>query len=315
MKIVSLAEEPSWEKKILSILNRGLERDFIRPYTYQRVLKDDPNADSNFILLAIKQDDLIGVLIGVRRTKSPEEVIEKQKEMAWVKAIAIPPEKRNRAVFNALYSRFEQLVREDGRKLIRFGDFASWYFFPGIDVLYEYYLENLMSVGFKKVGEVVNYELDLTRFYIPARIMRIENKLVNNHFFFRKARLEEKGELVSWVRDVFSPFWAYEVSCGLRKSGTSVWLAEHEGEIVGFAAYSVLEPDWFGPIGVDQKERGKGIGTVLLYKALNSLRLDGHRLVTIPWTELLFFYSQLPGIIAIRHFFRVAKELVPSSHL
>jgi len=311
MRIVSLAEEPFWEKEIISVLNRGLERDFIRPYTYQRVVKDDPNTDSNFILLAIEGDELIGVLIGVRRIKAPSEVIEKQKEMAWIKAIAIPPEKRDKTVFNVLYTHFEELVREDGRRLIRFGDFASWYFFPGIDVLYDYYLKNLMNFGFKKVGEVVNYELDLRRFYIPARIMRRENELVNNGFLFRKARSQEKRELVGWIRDTFSPFWAYEVSCCFGEDSTSVWLAEHEGAIVGFAAYSSLEPDWFGPIGVDQKVRRKGIGTVLLYKAINSLRLNGHRLITIPWTDLLFFYSQLPGIVAIRHFFSIIKELAP----
>ncbi len=314
MRIVSLEEEPFWEKGIINALNRGLERDFICPHTYQRVVKEDPNTDSNFILLAIEGDELIGVLIGVRRTKAPAEVIEKHKEIAWIKAIAIPPERRDKTIFNVLYTRFEELVREDGRRLIRFGDFASWYFFPGIDVFYDYYLDNLMNFGFRKVGEVVNYELDLRKFYIPARIIRVENELVHNGFLFRKARLQEKKELVSWVRDTFSPFWAYEVSCGFSEDSTSIWLAEHKGEVVGFSAYSVLEPDWFGPIGVDERVRGKGIGTVLLYKAISSLRLDGHRFVTIPWTELLFFYSQLPGIVSIRHFLRITKELAPSSH-
>ena len=309
MRIVSLAEEPSWEGEILGLLNRGLERDFIRPVTYRRVVKDDPNSDPNLILLAVEDDELIGVLIGVRRTKAPAEVIEKHRGVAWIKAISIPPERRDERVFDALYSKFEELVLEMGDKSVRFGDFASWYFFPGMDVLYDYYLDNLTRFGFKKVGEVVNYEIDLRRFYIPPRILRREGELSKEGFSFRKAIRQEKDALISWVRENFSPFWAYEVGLGFGGDETSVWLAERGGEILGFAAYSVLEPNWFGPIGVSQEVRGRGNGTILLYKAMNSLRLNGHRLVTVPWTDLLFFYSQLPGIVSIRHFLRILKDL------
>lgn len=79
--------------------------------------------------------------------------------------------------------------------------------------------------------------------------------------------------------------------------------------MLGFSGYGLLEPNWFGPIGVVEEMRGKGIGTVLLYKAITSLRLEEHRIIVIPWTNLLFFYSQLPGILGIRHFFRMAKRL------
>ena len=309
MKISSLAEDPYWEGIMVELLNKGLERDFISSHTYQRVVRRDPNFDPNLVLLAIEDGELTGVLIGVKRTRAPEEMIEKQKEVAWIKAIAIPPEKRDTSVFKSLCLRFEELTRKSGRTLIRFGDFASWYFFPGVDVLYDYYLDSLIDFGFKKVGDAVNYEIDLRSFYIPPRIVRMERKLKQEGISFRKASVQEKKAITMWVGEKFSPFWAYEVGLGFSKESTSVWLAEYEGRFVGFAGYSLLEPNWFGPIGVDEEMRGKGIGSVLLYKAMNSLRLSGYRIVTVPWTDLLFFYTQLPGIIAIRHFFRVAKEL------
>ncbi len=295
MKIVSLAEDPYWEERIVCVLNKGLERDFISPQTYQHIVRRDPNFDPNLILLAIQEDELMGVLIGVKRTKAPAEVIDKQKKVAWIKAIAIPPKRRETAVFNVLCSYFEKLIREDGRTIIRFGDFASWYFFPGVDVLYDYYLDNLLNFGFRKVGDSVNYEVDMRRFYIPKRIVRKEKKLRQEGISFRKASLKEKEALVQWVREKFSPFWAYEVSLGFSNESTGVWLAKYEGRVVAFSGYSLLEPNWFGPIGVEEEMRGKGIGTVLLYKAINSLRLSGHRIVIIPWTDLLFFIPSFPG--------------------
>ncbi|RLE79878.1 MAG: N-acetyltransferase, partial [Thermoprotei archaeon] len=64
-----------------------------------------------------------------------------------------------------------------------------------------------------------------------------------------------------------------------------------------------------GPIGVDSAVRGRGIGTVLLYKSLESLRVRGYRYIVIPWTGHLFFYTQLPGVKSIRHYWILEKKL------
>jgi len=70
-----------------------------------------------------------------------------------------------------------------------------------------------------------------------------------------------------------------------------------------------LEPHWFGPIGVLEAHRKKGLGTVLLFKTLFSMREEGQRLAVIPWTGHLFFYSQVPGIKGIRHYWTMRKDL------
>jgi predicted N-acetyltransferase YhbS len=44
-----------------------------------------------------------------------------------------------------------------------------------------------------------------------------------------------------------------------------------EKEIVGFACYDTTNKCFFGPTGVDEQYRGKGIGKALLLKSLEGL--------------------------------------------
>ena len=42
--------------------------------------------------------------------------------------------------------------------------------------------------------------------------------------------------------------------------------------------------------------RGKGLGTVLLFDAFEELRDEGREDAIVHWTDLLFFYTQVPGL-------------------
>jgi len=41
------------------------------------------------------------------------------------------------------------------------------------------------------------------------------------------------------------------------------------------------------------------------------MRLLGERLIVIPWTEHLFFYTQLSRTVGIRHYLILSKNLKP----
>ena len=112
------------------------------------------------------------------------------------------------------------------------------------------------------------------------------------------------GVYKEWIKNKFSPYWAFEAEVAVREEHGGLWISyDNNDNIIGFSVYGALEPNWFGPIGVDEKFRHLGIGSILLFKALNSLRLNGVRYAIIPWTQHLFFYSQIPGIIGIRHYY------------
>lgn len=311
MQITTLAEEPGWEKELQAFLNLSLAKDFFTEHMFNRIMKQDPNMDARFVYLAIDGGRLIGALIGVRRTKAPEELVELQKEVGWIKALAVHPEKKGLKIADELLKAYEDALLKEGRKFVRVSDFASWHVTAGLDISYEHLLEAYYRNGYAKAGQAVDYEIDLTGFQIPAYVKRYEKKLLENGFKIYRPVPEEEEEVTAWVKKVFSPFWAYEARMAFRNPEPTIWIAKKDGEIAGFSVYSALEPEWFGPIGVDPEKRGKGLGTVLLYKSLLSMRLLGERLIVIPWTEHLFFYTQLSRTVGIRHYLILSKNLKP----
>jgi len=290
------------------LLNRGLENTFIDRETFKRVILEDPNHTLELVYIAFLGEKPVGCLIGVYR-KFPREYVEKHKSIAWIKEISILPEVRGRGIFSILVKTFEERASTDGKIVVRFSDFASWYFHPGLDIRYDFYLTEFLRKGYRKKGEVVDYEVDLKYLYLPPLIAEKERKRLEEGFVFRKAEKQESSKIAKWVNERFSAAWMTEAKMGLEREGAGVWIAEKNGEIYGFSVYGALRPNWFGPIGVDPKARGKGLGTVLLYKSLFSLWEEGHRYIIIPWTEHLFFYTQLPGIKEIIHYYILEKKL------
>lgn len=309
MKIYPLSVKAVEPEEFRMFLNRALERDFITKHMFKRTLIDDPNLTDDLILMAYEGNTLIGALIGVYRSKAPPEYVEKQKNVAWIKALGIHPKYRSDKVFEKLLEEFIDQAKSDGKDTIRFSDFASWHFFPGLDIRYEYYLQKFLKQGFTKSADVVDYEVDLLFLYLPRTAEKREEKLREEGVVFRELNAYEKERIAAWAAEKFSPCWGIEASMALEEPEGGVWVAEKDGKILGFSVYGATEPNWFGPIGVDSAVRGRGIGTVLLYKSLESLRVRGYRYIVIPWTGHLFFYTQLPGVKSIRHYWILEKKL------
>lgn len=299
-----------WMIKDARILcNQCLIFDKVSEGTMHRCTLGDPNFDPKYVLSAIEDGRLIGFMLGVRRVKAPEEYVAEHRLKAWIKIFFTHPNYRRLGVATKLLNCLEGLLKDDGREELRVADFASWYFFPGVDVRYEDAIEFLLAKGFKKVGEAVDYLINLLAFNIPRRILRLEESLKREKVVFRKAELSEKGFIENWVKRNFGGFWAYEAGEGLKGGASKVWIAEEGGEVLGFSVYGALEPNWFGPIGVLEKARRRGIGSILLFKCLASIRGEGFGEAVIPWTSHLFFYTQIPGIFGVRNYWIMSKNL------
>jgi len=309
MKIVSFDEGYMQADELWVFLNSSLEYDFITWHMFNRVVLEDPNRDDSLYLIALEDNVPVGCLIGAYRKREPPEWVDKQKDTAWIKVLCVRPEHREKPVFEHLLEEFIKLSKDAGKKTIIYGGFPSWHFSPGLNIRYDYYLRKLKENGFAKRGEVVDYEVDLLHLYYPDYVKKLEEEAVASGIVFREASLKEKDKVLSWIKEKFSPGWATEAKMAFKEKWGGVWIAEEDEEILGFSVYGGLEPNWFGPIGVDPQKRRKGLGTILLYKTLKSMRERGQRYIIIPWTEHLFFYSQLPGIKEIKHYIKLSKNI------
>jgi len=308
MEIVAFRER--WLEELRVLCNRALRWDTFSEWTMRRCTIGDPNFDPDYALVALEGSKPVGLMLGVRRTKAPPEWVERDRETGWIKLFCVDPEHPDKVfIENEMLKELEEKFMADGVKVLKATNFASWHFFSGIDVRYEDQIGFLSSRGFRKEAEHVDYELGLLEFTVPNHVKRLEEDRTQEGYVFRKPGKNAREGAVNWVCKYFSPGWGYETNEGFRFDKPKIWLAEKDAETVGFSVYGALEPHWFGPIGVLDAHRKKGLGTVLLFKTLFSMREEGQRLVVIPWTGHLFFYSQVPGIRRIRHFWTMAKEL------
>src|SRR5919205_3220788 len=83
-------------------------------------------------------------------------------------------------------------------------------------------------------------------------------------FIVRRAQPFELSPVRRFVSENFAPSWADEISIGFARQPISVYIATidraGDRELAGFAGYECTRRAFFGPTGVSQSARGKGIG-------------------------------------------------------
>ncbi|MFN2415661.1 MAG: GNAT family N-acetyltransferase [Pyrinomonadaceae bacterium] len=111
----------------------------------------------------------------------------------------------------------------------------------------------------------------------------------------RRARPWELSRVREFVGENFSRAWADEVAVGLVRQPVTVFVALREGRLVGFAAYECTRKDFFGPTGVVEAERGRGLGRALLLAALRGLRELGYAYAVVGGAGPAEFYERAVG--------------------
>src|SRR6266852_4249392 len=92
----------------------------------------------------------------------------------------------------------------------------------------------------------------------------------------RRAQPFETTPVREFIGKNFSIAWADEISVGFANQPVTVFIATREGRVIGFAGYECTRKSFFGPTGVVENERGRGLGTALLIASLWGLRELGY---------------------------------------
>jgi len=290
---------------IAELTQRAFPLHEISVRSIRRCTLEDPNFLPEDLMVAREGKELTGAVLGARYRKAPESGTKNP--AGYIKMILTSP--FNGQLMHLLLERMEERLREEGSTKLVYSNFASWHLLPGVDLRYEDLLDFLLSEGFKKTGQCVDYLIDLSAFRVPRRIRRTEEDLSRRGVTMRIARSDERERIRGWVLDKSGANWAYEAARAVGPASSGVWIAEEGGQIIGFSVYGSLETHWFGPIGVSEERRKEGIGSVLLFRTLESMKTLGTPRAVIPWTGHLFFYSQVPGIVGLRHYWIMEKGL------
>jgi len=124
-------------------------------------------------------------------------------------------------------------------------------------------------------------------------------QLEKTNIVIRRAQPFEITAVRSFVEREFSVAWADEISVGFANKPVSVFIATREKEIVGFAAYECTRRGFFGPTGVIEDVRGRGVGKALLLACLWGLRELGYVYGVIGGAGPVEFFEKTVGAIVI----------------
>jgi len=155
----------------------------------------------------------------------------------------------------------------------------------------------------------------LVKLYALPEVRPLLSILNQKGLEIRKAHASEKHLLSEWVRQHFpdSP-WAAECEVALENRPVSCYIAVEKSQahvssqnpydlpnegLVGFACYDVASKGMFGPLGVHEKFRKQGIGSVLLLACLLAMKEEGYAYAVIGWVSSEDFYARAVGATVI----------------
>lgn len=95
----------------------------------------------------------------------------------------------------------------------------------------------------------------------------------------------DKTALLNFIEANFQENWKNEAEYALMQNPPACFVATENGRLLGFACYDASAKGFFGPIGVQSGERGRGIGTALLIHTLEAMRAAGYGYGIIGWVD------------------------------
>ena len=127
----------------------------------------------------------------------------------------------------------------------------------------------------------------------PVEALRVDGIEV------RRALAPERHVVVSWVREHFGEGWASECDVSFSRLPISCFRAQRGQDVLGFACYDATAKGFFGPTGVLERERKRGIGTALLLMTLEAMAAEGYAYAIIGGAGPADFYAKAVGAVPI----------------
>lgn len=134
----------------------------------------------------------------------------------------------------------------------------------------------------------------------PADPQQIQH-LVDQGIRIRRCRPYELHNLQHWVGSCFSPKWVSEATVAMGHRPPGCYIATQDKQIVGFVCYDATARGFVGPMGVQESVRGKGVGRLLLLKALDEMRALGYVYAIIGGVGPAEFYAKTVGATDIEN--------------
>lgn len=117
----------------------------------------------------------------------------------------------------------------------------------------------------------------------------------------RRALAPEKHLVLAWIKQNFSDYWVSECDVAFSHVPVGCFIAIENGSLLGFSCYDATARGFFGPTGVGDAARGRGVGKALLLIALHDMRAQGYGYGIIGGVGPAEFYAKAAGATLIEN--------------
>jgi len=284
---------PGLEEETVNFWNRVLKHDPVAPKVFERKILLDPNFEAEGLKVARSERGVEGFALCIVR-RYPLFYQGLEEEHGWITALAFEPQRPE--VGDRLVEEALAFFRANGRRFVWFATYTPNYFFPGVDPdRYGWLLQLLERHGFERVYEALSMDAQLWPDYtLQPEVEELERKLESEGVEVRLLETRDIYSFLKFLERNFPADW-YRHALELLQSGCEkgqILVAVKGGEVLGYCQYWHSEDyNWhrpgahFGPFGVREDARGKGIGTVLLARCLWEMRKRGIHNAFVLWTD------------------------------
>lgn len=272
---------------VLRVLQAALVADPIPRSLFVRKVLLDPNFDPAGAPVARLGEEVVGFGLSLAR-RVPLEDAPPDTGRGYITLLAVDPARWRRGVGSALLRWMEDYLRARGCTTGMVSPYAPNYFLPGVDVnAYQPALRFFLKHGYAEVYRPLSMDCNLRGLRTPDWVQERMAALKNAKVVVESYRAELIPALLRFLRAEFPGDWQRFVREAVARieqgdSPERLWIAHEQGEVIGFSHY---EGERFGPIGVAQAQRGRGIGQALLYRTLQAMRAQGLHVAFFLWSD------------------------------
>ena len=98
--------------------------------------------------------------------------------------------------------------------------------------------------------------------------LELDNLEVNPNYRIVRVLSPNSDRVIEFIKNNFTDNWASEAKAALYKNNPTCFIALDKANIIGFACYDATAKGFFGPTGVEESYRGKGIGSSVVKKLI-----------------------------------------------
>jgi len=259
---------------------------------------DDPNYDPALMLAAQDGDEPVGFLLG--------NIVN---ETGWIKAFLVRPDRQRRGIGTLLFQAAERTLAQRNIETVTAGYAPLYYFIPGVNLKYTSAAVFLDQRGYQ-TDRTTRVNLDVLIQDRDFNTAASEARLRERGIVVRRGTLTDASALAELCSVNGYQGWMVESRIALENTPSTVFVAERNGDILAFAAHSVVGPVHFGPMLTSPDMRGMRIGSVLLKRCLTDWQRAGHDRCEIVWAGPIAFYARVVGATLGNAFWIFHKSLV-----